>query len=55
MQTMKPVPPVEGGAEAVATNGMIYSAGGYDSVALGDLPGEDFLQAIIQSACKSTL
>jgi hypothetical protein len=55
VQTIKPVPPIEGGAEVVATDGIIYSVGACGSVALDSPLGEDLLQAIIQPACRSTL
>jgi hypothetical protein len=41
VQTIKPVPPTEGRAKAVATDGIVCSAGGCGSAALGGLSGED--------------
>jgi predicted carbohydrate-binding protein with CBM5 and CBM33 domain len=55
VQSIKHVPPVEGEVETVVVDGIICSAGGCDSVALGDPPGEDLLGAIIHLACRSTL
>jgi hypothetical protein len=54
-QTIKHIPPTGGGAEAVATNDAAYSVGDCGSTALDGPLEEDFLRAIIQSACKSTL
>jgi hypothetical protein len=55
VQIIKPVSPAGERAEAVVTYDIAYSTGGCGSVALGGPPGEYFLQAIKQSARRSTL
>jgi hypothetical protein len=47
-------PPL-GGAEAAATNDIVYLTASCYSTIFDDLPSKDFLQAITRSTSKSTL